>query len=177
MIRKLVLPLMLLTFTITAVVGYAQEKDKRVKVRLTGNQYEIQTPGDPTWKTAGIVVISKSPGLSEDVVIRNYTAGQVTVVNTSSPDGLKPDLNIPGPPPPPPPYPEGSITFTCNGDAGDWIFDVGDNGGAGTEAILTVKVICTVLPSLTPYGIIVLVLLLVASTVWVLRRKRAGVPA
>ena len=34
-----------------------------------------------------------------------------------------------------------------------------------------------IIPSLTPYGIIVLVLLLIASTVWVLRRRRAGVPA
>jgi hypothetical protein len=34
-----------------------------------------------------------------------------------------------------------------------------------------------IIPSLTTYGIIVLVLLLIASTVWVLRRKKAGVPA
>lgn len=176
MTRKLVFLLILLAFTITAVMAYADDaaapmdKDKRVKVRLTGNQYEIQTPGDPTWKTAGIVVLRKSPGLSENVVIRNYTTGQVTVVNTSSPDGLKPDVNIPA-------GQEGMITFTCNGDEGDWIFDVGDNGGAGTEAILTVKVICTVLPSLTTYGIIVLVLLLLASTVWVIRKRRAHVPA
>jgi len=33
------------------------------------------------------------------------------------------------------------------------------------------------IPSLTTYGIIVLVLLLLVSTVWVIRKKRAGVPA
>lgn len=33
------------------------------------------------------------------------------------------------------------------------------------------------IPSLTPYGIIVLVLLLLASTVWVIRKKRAAVSA
>ncbi len=33
------------------------------------------------------------------------------------------------------------------------------------------------IPSLTSYGVIVLVLLLIASTVWVLRRKRVGMPA
>lgn len=32
-------------------------------------------------------------------------------------------------------------------------------------------------PSLTTYGIILLVLLLLASTVWVIRKKRAGAPA
>jgi len=34
-----------------------------------------------------------------------------------------------------------------------------------------------VVPSLTTYGIIVLVLLLLVSTVWVIRKKKAGVPA
>ena len=33
------------------------------------------------------------------------------------------------------------------------------------------------IPSLTTYGIIVLVLLLLVSTVWVIRKKKAGVPA
>ena len=44
----------------------------------------------------------------------------------------------------------------------------------------TAQTVChrdEIIPSLTTYGIIVLVLLLLASTVWVLRRKRAGVPA
>ena len=177
MLRKLLLPITLLAFMITSVVVYAQDatlplvdKDKRVKVRLTGSQYEIQTPGDPTWKTAGTIFVRKSPGMSEDVVIRNYTTGQVTVVNTSSPDGLKPDVIIAA-------DQEGVITFWCTNDEGEWIFDVGDAGGAGTEAILTVKVVCTYLPSLTTYGIIALVLLLLISTVWVIRKKRAGAPA
>ena len=34
-----------------------------------------------------------------------------------------------------------------------------------------------IIPSLTTYGIIVLVLLLLVSTVWVIRKKKAGVPA
>lgn len=34
-----------------------------------------------------------------------------------------------------------------------------------------------IIPSLTTYGIIVLVLLLLASTIWVIRKKRAHVPA
>ena len=172
MIRKLVVPFILLAFMLTAVMVNAQEasdKDKRVKVQLDGSQYKIQTPGDPTWKIAGTVIISKSPGLSENVVITNYSAGEVTVVNTSSPDGLKPNVTIPA-------GEERSITFTCNIDEGEWIFDVGDAGGTGTEAILTVKVICTFLPSLTTYGMILLALLLLGSAVLVLRRKRATMP-
>ncbi|MFH1372616.1 MAG: hypothetical protein ABII79_02325 [bacterium] len=174
MIRKLVVSFILLTFMLTAVMVYAQDasgpdKDKRVKVQLDGSLYKIQTPGDPTWKVAGTVIIRKSPGLSENVVITNYSAGNVTVVNTSSPDGLKPNLIIPA-------GDDSLITFTCNVDMGEWIFDVGDAGGAGTEAILTVKVICTTLPSLTTYGMILLALLLLGSAVFVLRRKRATVP-
>ena len=44
----------------------------------------------------------------------------------------------------------------------------------------TAQTVChrdEMIPSLTPYGIIVLVLLLLASTVWVIRKKRAAVPA
>jgi len=157
---------MVTVFILGALTVQGQERDKRIWVRLNGNQYEMRLPGDPTWKAAGVVTISKIPGLSEDVVFRNVSGGAISVVNTSSPDGLKPDVNIPD-------AGEGSITFTCAADEGTWVFDVGDGGGAGTEAILTVEVICRYVPTLTPYGLGVLILLLIVSTIWVLRRQRA----
>lgn len=82
--------------------------------------------------------------------------------------------------------PDGGVTFNVKiKPQPEWEVIVLRNDGSDPVTITDVlgETKChrdpedTPIPSLTTYGIIVLVLLLLASTVWVIRKKRAHVPA
>ncbi len=57
----------------------------------------------------------------------------------------------------------------------DWEVIVLHNfGGAGAIGTITITSECELVPSMTGYGLGILALLLIGSTVWVLRRRRVG---
>lgn len=57
----------------------------------------------------------------------------------------------------------------------DWeVIMLHNSGGAGMITSITIVSDCELIPSMTYYGLGILALLLIASTVWILRRKRVG---
>ncbi len=57
----------------------------------------------------------------------------------------------------------------------DWeVLVFNNSGGAGTITSITIVSECELVPSMTNYGLGILALLLIGSTVWVLRRRRVG---
>lgn len=52
-----------------------------------------------------------------------------------------------------------------------------NTGGAATIASIEAESVCTLVPTTTTYGLAILALLLIGSTVWILRRRHAGAAA
>ena len=136
-----------------------------------GTQYQLNRTAQPP-ANAIILNITLQGGMCENVKFANATTGLVTIRNTSSPTGqpLKPDIQV-----------GAGLTsvphqFCCNGDAGQWLFEVGDGVGGAPDAVLTVNITCVGnAPSLTFYGLIALALLLAGTAVWMFRRRGISV--
>lgn len=136
-----------------------------------GTQYQLNESGGPP-ANALIINLTLKRGQCERIKFANATLANVTARNTTAPVAkpLKPDVTAaPG-------ANSAPHEFCCDGDAGQWVFEVGDGIGGAPDAILTVNVTCAgAIPSLTFYGLIALALLLAGTAVWMFRKRRVSV--
>jgi len=109
-----------------------------------------------------------TPHPLDALVFQNNSGAAITVTNTLGPGTTpKGTLNIAN-------GQSGQVEFSCPQDATTnqpWVFEV--TGGANPVTV-SATVTCRRVPALTPLGLALLVLLLVASSAWILWRRKAN---
>jgi hypothetical protein len=131
----------------------------------------VVVSGDPVQFDAATVTFTLNDNASDSLRVDNDTGKDIRLINDITPIGLSSktpgvggDL-----------IPKGTTrkyTFTCPTDAGHWQFQVKIDGRPSWEDQLDVNVVC-IIPTLTEWGIIILVLLLLATgTVAIVRKRR-----
>lgn len=165
-VMALAVALLILPAVVSADVA---NPDEVITVTKTGSQYQLNRTGDTPTNSVYIFVGLHSPKC-ENIIFGNATSGTVTIRNTSSPAGvsLKSDVVVNASQNSTP------IPFCCGDDEGTWTFEVGDGLGGDPDAIFTIRLSCGKIPTLTPYGVMLLILLLAGTAVWVLRRRSAA---
>jgi len=155
---------------------WAQGDDPKTKIVTISDTTTAQTT--PRF-SKHLVVFDLKDNLCDTLRFDNTCSYSVRLLNDETPNGLPSktpgtggDLITNGD--------QRKYPFCCPTDAGTWRFMVGK---AAKEAIVytdTLKVVvsCRQTPSLTEWGLIILVALLIGSTVFImLRRRKAAVPA
>jgi hypothetical protein len=132
-----------------------------VKITLVGGNL-VTTPPGPFFF---------SPKHCDRLYINNQSGVPITVTNTQGPGVVKKATQL---------IANGDDTkfyeFCCPNDETKsklWEFEVTGSG----SVTFKVKVYCTKVPSLTPFGVAALLLLLAGATMWMLKRRTARTTA
>ena len=131
---------------------------------------------DPPTFNRHEVVFSLPYDACDKLRFDNIAGFSVALLNDTTPTGLDSKTPTPGGDIIPNNM-SGTYEFCCPTDEGTWRFVVGKQGARDYSDTLRVIVTCHQTPSLTQWGLIILVGLIVASTVFImLRRRKAAVP-
>ena len=170
--RRIAISAIVLLFVLCSSV-YAFMPGETFVITKSGSQYLITgEDGGPQTEYTKVLILGEDE-CDIQKFFNNSTGGTITIKNTKAPESIetRPDQfvndGVTG----------GDTELCCNGDEGTWIFWIGAGNGMAPDAKLTVIVICPKTPSLTEYGLIVLVIMLVVSGVLVYRRRRVGATA
>jgi hypothetical protein len=164
-IRATALALLLVAFAASILVADTQDDSKKVTVTATA-------VGDSIQLSSRQVTIPLRAGCDSVTIVNSYS-GPVHIWNDLTPSSLPSKTD----PDPGDLLAAGDTTkygFCCGDEAGAWRFLVKKSTGANFTDTLTVFLVCNPVPSLNTYGFLILALILAATSVWLIFRRRAN---